>query len=266
MANPLQIIEDLIASLKGAGVVPHEGGEEEAKKFMEPGAAGAIDEDPNAPPAEPVAEDDALEDALTELFALADSVADEELAMKLKAVGESIRQSQGGAPAGDEDPETGTAEDEDPEAMHAEDEDPAPGEEKKEEKMASDRRSVKKGRSVSYKKSGNVYNINLANDAAIARGVEARMNAKFVAAREVRSLIGEVDPLAFDSAAGIYRAALKAHGTETRVNDVTALRQMVKLAKDARPRDVYPVVAALANDSRGKDDPNFAGLGRIRKA
>lgn len=262
MANPLQIIEDLIASLKGAGVVPHEGGEEEAAKFMEggdqdPAPAGAVDNDPDNPEG---ADDDALEAALTELFALADSVQDEELAMKLKAVGESIRASQGGG-AEDED-ET------DPSKKVAEDEEgeERPGEEKKEKGTpAMDRKPARK--TVTAKRGGNVFNINvpLANDAAIAKSVEAKINAKVLAAREVRGLIGEVDPLAFDSAAGIYRKALQVAGVETKVSDVAALRQMVKLAQDAKPKDVYPVVASLANDSKGKDDPNFAGLGRIRK-
>ena len=261
MANPLQIIEDLIASLKGAGVVPHEGGEEEAAKFMEggdqdPAPAGAVDNDPDNPEG---ADDDALEAALTELFALADSVQDEELAMKLKAVGESIRQAQGGE-VGDEetDPSKKVAEDEEGEER--------PGEEKKEKGTpAMDRKPARK--TVTAKRGGNVFNINvpLANDAAIAKSVEAKINAKVLAAREVRGLIGEVDPLAFDSAAGIYRKALQVAGVETKVSDVAALRQMVKLAQDAKPKDVYPVVASLANDSKGKDDPNFAGLGRIRK-
>ena len=260
MANPLQIIEDLIASLKGAGVVPHEGGEEEAAKFMEGDeeakAPGATDNEPGKPEG---ANDDALEAALTELFALADSVQDEELAMKLKAVGESIRESQGGAVGDEDDPEKKVAEDE-------EDDDERPGEEKKEKGLpAMDRKPARK--TVTAKRGGNVFNINvpLANDAAIAKSVEAKINAKVLAAREVRGLIGEVDPLAFDSAAGIYRKALQVAGVETKVSDVAALRQMVKLAQDAKPKDVYPVVASLANDSKGKDDPNFAGLGRIRK-
>lgn len=250
MANPLQIIEDLTASLKGAGVVPHEGGEAEAENFM------GGDNDPAAKDNEPApgANDDALEAALTELFALADSVQDEELATKLKAVGESIRGSQGGgAPVEDED---------DPENKVAEDEDGEKPEEEK-DKPAMDKKPGAKKPAV--KRGGNVFNINMANDAQIAKNVEARINAKVIAAREVRGLIGEVDPLAFDSAAGIYRKALQVAGVETKVSDPAALRQMVKLAQDARPKDVYPVVASLANDSKGKDDPNFAGLGRIRK-
>ena len=259
MANPLQIIEDLIASLKGAGVVPHEGGEEEAAAIMsgDEDKPAACDEDkPEG------ANDDALEAALTELFALADSVADEELAAKLKEVGESIRATMGGADDEEEEVKTEEKVVEDEETVEVK------TEEKEKGSPAMDKKPGARKKFVA-KRGGNTYNINvpLANDAAIAKQVEAKINAKVRAARDVRPLIGEVDPLAFDSAAGIYRSALKAHGIDAgKVSDVTALRQMVQLAQSAKPKESYPVVSALANDSKGKDDPNFAGLGRIRKA
>lgn len=259
--NPLKIIEDLIASLKASGIAPHEGGEEEAKKFMEEGGTpAATDNDPEKQPEG--ANDDALEAALTELFALADSVADEELAAKLKNVGEAIRASQGQADDEDEtDPAKKVAEDED---------DPAkPVGDNEEGKPAMDKKP--KMKKVVTKSGGNTYNISLplAMDAAsITRSVEAKINAKIAAVRECRPLIGDVDPMAFDSAAGVYRKALEVAGRPTKVTDVMALREMVQLACDAKPKDyIYPSVSsAFANDSKGKEDPNFAGLGRIRRA
>ena len=259
--NPLKIIEDLIASLKASGIAPHEGGEEEAKKFMEEGGTpAATDNDPEKQPEG--ANDDALEAALTELFALADSVADEELAAKLKNVGEAIRASQGQADDEDEtDPAKKVAEDED---------DPAkPVGDNEEGKPAMDNKP--KMKKVVTKSGGNTYNISLplAMDAAsITRSVEAKINAKIAAVRECRPLIGDVDPMAFDSAAGVYRKALEVAGRPTKVTDVMALREMVQLACDAKPKDyIYPSVSsALANDSKGKEDPNFAGLGCIRRA
>lgn len=252
--NPLKIIEDLIASLKAEGIAPHEGGEEEAKKFM------GTDQDPAAPPAETptpaatdadpaaaeptagaapvVAKDDALDNALTELFALADAVSDEELAAKIKGIGEAIRASQGTAPA-------------------AEDEDPKPTEEKKEEKPAMDKKT----------KAASAPAVAM-DEAAIAKKVEAAINSKIQAAKACRPILGEVDPMAFDSAAGIYAKALEVSGHPTKVNDPAALREMVALASANRPNEyMYPAVAAaLANDAAAKDDPNFAGLANIRRA
>lgn len=237
MGNPLQIIEDLVKSLKGAGVVPHEGAEAEVPALD--GDAGGGGQDPEA------AQDDALGVALEELFMLADAVQDEELAAKLKAVGEAIRQS-GEAPAEDEDPEGGVKLPEE-EAQTAMD---------------------KKTKTATWKKSGATINLSvpLANDAAIAARVEARIAEKVTASRDVRPFVGDVDPLAFDSAADIYKAALKTVGVETKINDVASLRQMVQLAQSAKPREAYPVVSALANDSKGDADPNFARLGKIRKS
>lgn len=258
--NPLKIIEDLIASLKAAGVAPHEGGEEEAEKFMETSESD-VEEFDNLEEKEEGAEDDALEGALTELFALADSVQDEELAVKLREVGDAIREAQGG---------------EGEESMLLGDEEEVEEKfEKKEvigdkDKTAMDRK-LKRGRKLSVRGKGNTYNVTvpMANDAAIVKKVEARINAKIAAARACAPLVGDVDPLAFDSASSLYRGALKASGINTSVTDPVALKEMVLLAIAGKPKDyVYPVVgAAMANDSKsGKEDPNFAGLGNIRRA
>lgn len=237
-------ITNMLQELKDEGVKPHDGGMEEAEKFMGTTPTDVQEFDNK----EETADDDALEGALTELFALADAVQDEELATKLRAVGEAIRASQGGeeVPA-----------DEDPLKRVAEDEDPA-----EKDKPAMD--GARKRKTI--RKNGNVYNVNipLANDAQIAQKVEARLSAKITAARECRALLGDVDPLAFDSAEALYRKALEVAGRGTKVKDVTALREMVQLAS-AAPRNVYPVLAG-ANDAKGELDPNFANLGKIRKA
>ena len=259
--NPLKIIEDLIASLKASGIAPSEGGEEEAGNLMKDEAGNAT-----VPATEPEktegANDDALEAALTELFALTDSVADEELAAKLKSVGEAIRASQSGAEGGD-------GEEVDPTKTVAEDEEGDPAKTQDKETPAMDKKPAMK--KVATKSGGNTYNISLPlamDAAAIAKDVETRINAKIAAVRDCRPLMGEVDHMAFDSAAGVYRKALEIAGRPTKVTDTAALREMVLLACDAKPKDyIYPTVSsALANDSKGKDDTNFAGLGRIRRA
>ena len=232
------VINALIAALKGVGVTPHEGAEE--GKALEVGDA--------PPESKPTACDDALGAALTELFALAGSVQDEELANKLKAIGEAIRASQG------------SAEDVDPAKEVAKDEG---NEDKKDEVPAMDKKTM------TAKKDGNVYNftVPVANDAAIARSVEEKMYAKFAAARDVRGLVGEIDPLAFDSAAGIYQKALEVAGHKTKVTDVEALREMVRLACDAQPKGhAYPVISGLMNDAKDADTVHFAHLKNIRKA
>lgn len=260
MANPLKIIEDLIASLKGAGVFPHEGGEEEAKAIMsgdEDKQNSACDEDITEG-----ANDDAIGDALEELFALADSVADEELAAKLKEVGESIRATMGGNDGEEEVVKTEEEVTEDEETVDFK------KEENKKGSPAMDRKPSSR-KSLVSKRGGNTYKINVpfANDAAIAKQVEAKINEKVRAAREVRPLIGEVDPLAFDSSTGIYRSALKAHGVEIgKISDTEALRLMVRLAQNTKTKESYPSLDSFANDSKADYDPNFLGLSRIRKA
>ncbi len=238
------MVREFLDKLKAAGVKPHEGGIEEAKAEL----AGASDSDgagvagsttvPAAPPS--VASDDGIDDMLTELYALADGISDEELAKKIKAIGAEIRASQA-SPAGDETVEVKK-------------------EEIKEEKPAMDAKSKFRALPAAQP---------VAMDAAaVARQVEARINAKITAARECRAILGDVDPMAFDSAAGIYTKALAVSGNETKISDPAALREMVRLAIAATPTDhVYPAVAAaLANDSKGEADPHFKHLANIRRA
>lgn len=256
MANPMEILEELIKVFKEKGVEPHDGGMEEARAFMG-------DEDTEEVKVEEKkvvgASDDALDEALTELFALADAVEDEDLAAKLKEVGESIRAFMGDGEMEEEETTEEVVEDEDTVEIKAE--------EKEKRFGAMDRKPGKKR--YTAKKGGSTININvpMANDAAIEKRVMAKINAKVRAAQEVRPLIGEVNPLAYDSAFGIYRDALKAHDIDAgKVTDLAALRQMVKMAQSIKPKESYPVVTSMANDSKGKDDPNFSALGRIRRA
>ncbi len=105
----------------------------------------------------------------------------------------------------------------------------------------------------------------------VAAKVRAGFKAQIQAARDVRPLIGDVDPLAFDSAAQIYGRALTLIGKPSRLKDPQALKELCAMACDAkRSASPYPVLsAALASDARGTTgatDANFAHIGKIRKA
>ncbi|MDR2075653.1 MAG: DUF2213 domain-containing protein, partial [Desulfovibrio sp.] len=80
------------------------------------------------------------------------------------------------------------------------------------------------------------------------------------AARSVRGLCGELDPLAFDSAEDIYRHALKSSGREVTTRDAAALRDMVKMALDAKANANRAHIPPF--ESR-KIDGQFSGLNRI---
>lgn len=130
------------------------------------------------------------------------------------------------------------------------------------------RPAYKAGPAKLDKKTGNVV-INMAMDAkAVAAAIRDGFKAQIEAARDVRPLIGDVDPLAFDSAAGIYGKALELIGKPSKLTDPKALKELCALACDAkRGKNPYPVVSSvLANDSKGDADPAFANLGNIRKA
>lgn len=236
-------LKELLAKLTEGGAPPHPGGEEEAAAFME-----ADDEENAAVPAEEAANDDEAGDLGTKLFALIDGMEDKELAAKLKELVEQARAES--SPVGDEDE---TAKDEDGEK----------------DKPAMDKRPGKRpARSVKGGK-GSPVTINLAMDAnAVAANIRAGFKAQIEAARDVRPLIGDVDPLAFDSAAQIYGRALNLIGKPSKLSDPKALKELCALACDAkRSKAPYPVVSSvLANDSKGDADPAFANLGNIRKA
>ena len=132
-----------------------------------------------------------------------------------------------------------------------------------------DRRPGKRPAPAKKSGKGSPVTINLAMDAnAVAANIRAGFKAQIEAARDVRPLIGDVDPLAFDSAAQIYGRALHLIGKPSKLSDPKALKELCALACDAkRGKNPYPVVSsALANDSKGDADPAFANLGNIRKA
>ena len=223
----IQKIKELLKEAEAEGLTPEAGG-------GEPAAVGGDNED--VTPAEEPAEDD---DPGTQLLALVDAIPDPELKGKIKTL---IDQMRGGAPAGDEDV---VAEKTEP----AKDEDPAPAEEKPE--PAKDKKPGKPATP--------------ALDAAAVKADMARhFRALSDAAREVRPLIGDVDPLAFDSAADIYKKALALSGHKPGQYPATAWRGMCEMLKKAKAQTDYPVMsAALAGDSK-ELDPNFAHLGNIR--
>lgn len=100
---------------------------------------------------------------------------------------------------------------------------------------------------------------------SIEKRITRNMQNKVIAARDVKPLIGEVDPLAFDSAAGLYRYALGRVGRKTEVSDVRALREIVKAAcelKTAGRRAEYPVFAQ--DSARGEMHPDFKRFEELR--
>ncbi len=109
-----------------------------------------------------------------------------------------------------------------------------------------------------------------AQDAAIRiRQAEARaesrtferMRSLHKAAGEVESLCGKLDPMAFDSAAGIYTHALKNSGYKASTKDENALRDMVVMAIDAKNAAMAPVMPRF--EQQEYDGP-FKHLNNIR--
>ena len=90
----------------------------------------------------------------------------------------------------------------------------------------------------------------------------AHLRSLTEAAKDVRDLCGELDPFAFDSAADTYRHALKAAGISVTTKDESALRDMVRMALDAKANAFANAKATPGFDS-SKMDGNFAGLNRI---
>ncbi len=75
----------------------------------------------------------------------------------------------------------------------------------------------------------------------------AKMRSLYKAAGEVESLCGKLEPLAFDSASGIYAHALKAIGRKTATQDESALREMVAMAADAKHAALSPAYPKFEN-------------------
>lgn len=92
-------------------------------------------------------------------------------------------------------------------------------------------------------------------------GLSQRLRALGSAAHAVRPLIGEVDPLAFDSAQAIYRKALTLSGCNPDHYPASAWRGMCEMLKGARPGLMPP---AMARDRAAKLDGPFKNLTTIR--
>jgi hypothetical protein len=221
-------------------------------KIEEARAAGATDNDPAKKTPEGAAADDEGADAflakLTEAFkeispdevySFTRGMEDMANKEKLKEVATKIQAAISGAPSA-ATPQ-GTDNDLDP-AKKATDDDPA----------------AKEGKPLT------------AQDAAIIRSrakqeasaeIMAKIRSLNEAAHSVRGLCGEVDPLAFDSAADIYRHALKAAGRTITTRDAAALRDMVVMAMDAKAAVAASRVPAF--DSTEMSGP-FAGLNSIK--
>ncbi|MDR2075634.1 MAG: DUF2213 domain-containing protein [Desulfovibrio sp.] len=234
-------LEQLLSLLSGGGSAP-----------AAPPAADA-DKENAAPPA---GDAESGADFEAQITAYIDSLEDKDLAAKLAEAVQAAKAA--GQPAADEDPDAAGKD------KPVGDED-APD---KDKEAAMD--GKRKGAAPKVRAAAGVQpvTINLAADEkAVAARIRADFQAQIEAARDVRPLIGEVDPLAFDSAAGIYGKALELVGKPTKLTDPRALKELCLLACDTRrTRSTYPVIAALANDGKGDEDPAFAHLGKIRKA
>lgn len=107
-----------------------------------------------------------------------------------------------------------------------------------------------------------------AMDAALGRlhsGIETRLVKKFralsAAAEAVRPVLGAIDPLAFDSASGIYGAALRKMGISTAKHPRAAWKSMYGVALDAAMEASRPASSRARKDYDGK----FAGLNRVKR-
>ena len=120
--------------------------------------------------------------------------------------------------------------------------------------------------SEGMKKAMDEEEVKAAMDAALhsaSSRAEAKVVAKFralsAAAEAVRPVLGSIDPLAFDSADGIYGAALRKMGIDTSKHLRAAWKSMFGIARQ------QAVQASFAQDSMRRDyDGPFAGLNRIK--
>jgi len=195
----------------------------------------------------------ALVDAVEAFVAPAEPAADE--------CGDPVKDEEAEAPASDED-ETAPAADEDAPAEAAQDEDePAQDEDETasdEDETAVDEDAPAEGAAM---------------DAALrkvfskaVKAAEARTVRRFrelsAAAEAVRPVLGAVDPLAFDTASGIYGAALRKLGIDVRKHPRSAWPSMYAVARKS---------AAMAQDAAGPApmpkgfEGVYAGLNRIKR-
>ena len=121
--------------------------------------------------------------------------------------------------------------------------------------------------SEGMKKAMDEEEVKAAMDAALRSAssrAEAKVVAKFralsAAASAVRPVLGDIDPLAFDSADGIYGAALRKLGIDTSKHPRAAWKSMYGIARQQ-------AVSSMAQDASMRRDfsGSFAGLNRIKR-
>jgi hypothetical protein len=229
-----------------------------------------------------------------QVFALIDQIDDKELAEKIKAKikeagGESDDKSASGKPdaaATDDDDDSPDEIDEILEKLEAmlrgggeanSDDDPDSGAADATDPLPDDDENKTKGKGAGMPEK-NEEKKDMATDAAIERRVNRlAMDIKTVkeqaqtmaqrhfrtlydAARKVRPLIGEVDPLAFDSASGIYKFALKQAGRSVGTNDQRALGEMIDIMIETKQAAIPAVNCAMP---AGELDGPFSGLKNV---
>lgn len=99
--------------------------------------------------------------------------------------------------------------------------------------------------------------------AKIKQQIAADTRAKVNAVRKCRPLIGDADPLAFDSAADVYAFALRQNGQNPEDYPVAAYAGMVDVALANRPR--YPMAADSAYRVSSLNDDEIKAFERLRK-
>lgn len=99
--------------------------------------------------------------------------------------------------------------------------------------------------------------------AKIKRQIMADAKAKVNAVRKCRSLIGDADPMAFDSAADVYAFALRQNGQNPENYPAAAYAGMVDVALANRPR--YPMAADSAYRVSSLNDDEIKAFERLRK-
>lgn len=88
-----------------------------------------------------------------------------------------------------------------------------------------------------------------AKDKKAMDSLTAAFRERFAAEKLVRPLVGELDALAFDSAAEIFRFALKSQGVDAKGANVEGLRLAVDMALKSRKTSLVP--SGFAHDSAG---------------
>ena len=192
----------------------------------------------------PVVSDEDVTELLPEMVALVEGIDDPEKALKMKAVLDRLTPGT----ADDENPDDdNTAADEGELDNKAPELLPGPNE----QKTAQDRKMLKKGSPLRKP---------LALDAnAIREQARTDTMRHFkelgVAATAMRPVLGVVDAYAYDSAADIYGAALKASGVDTSKYSRESWRGMAEMLTVGRP-----FAQDAAHTPSGEIHPSFCGL------